>query len=291
VPVVLPLLALDVIVLVLWCIALALAIALIMDKLSSILAGVPWVGGKLSDAVKSMAKAISGAAGRLEGGIDHLVGAAWHQLARYIDKLWTEFVTHAHVIQQLAGMVGTLAHGVAGIRSLVHGATRALHVVLHRFVEIGRELHGIEHGLKRLERDLTKGIGHDLRIGLRDLRKEVRGIDHTVTTTIPQAIEGVGADVIALGHFIGVKAGTKYREWVQGIVLAGLAALGLQGLVSRCNPLKDNPNPCAWWNDLSALLGLATATLAALEFEALIKEMQAIEHDVTVAAKDVFGIG
>src|SRR5579864_5917296 len=100
-----------------------------MDKLSSILAGVPWVGGRLSDAVRSMAHAISNAAGTLENGIDAIVGAAWHALARYLDNLWSQVAAHSAIFVQLAHLVGRLLHAQAGLRAIEHGLTGAAHGV------------------------------------------------------------------------------------------------------------------------------------------------------------------
>lgn len=290
-PIVAPLVALDVLVLVLWLIAVALAIALIMDKLAAILHAVPIAGGYLSDKVRDMAQAITNAAGKLESGIDHLVGAAWHQLARYTDKLWSELVAHSTALVQLAQLVGHLVHSVHGLRAIVRALEHAGHGVTAAVKTLEREYHGIEHRVRAIEREIAAGIGNDIRIRIKALERWEKSAEHTIDTTIPNAIAGVEGDVTALKDWLGAKINTNFRDWTVGVLLTALAAIGLSGLVSKCNPLRRQSDPCAWWNGLDSLLGLATATLLALEFETLIKEMQAIEHDVAVAAKDVFHIG
>lgn len=290
-PLVAPLVALDVLVLVLWTIAVALAIALLMDKLAAILHAVPIAGGYLSDKVRDMAQAITNAAGSLEKGIDHLIGAAWHQLARYTDKLWGELVAHSAVLVQLAQTVAHLIHSVHGLRALVRALEHAGHGVTAAVKTLEREYHGIEHRVRTIEREIARGIGHDLRIHIKALEKWEEAAKAQLAADAKAITQTLPGEISSLRDWLGAKTGVNFKDWAAGLVLAGLAALGLSGLASKCNPLRRTNDPCAWWNGLDSLLGLATATLLALEFETLIKEMQAIEHDVTVAAKDVFHIG
>ena len=290
-PIVAPLVALDVLVLCLWAIAVALAIAVVMKHVGKVLGGIPAIGGALSGAMNAVAQVITNAAGTLEKGVDHLIGAAWHQLARYTDKLWSELVAHSTALVQLAQLVGHLVHSVHGLRAIVRALEHAGHGVTAAVKTLEREYKGIEHRVRVLERDIAAGIGHDLRIRIKALERWEKSAEHTIDTTIPNAIAGVEGDVTALKDWLGAKINTNFRDWTVGVLLTALAAIGLSGLVSKCNPLRRQSDPCAWWNGLDSLLGLATATLLALEFETLIKEMQTLEHDVTVAAKDVFGIG
>lgn len=255
-PIVAPLVALDVLVLVLWCIAVALAIALVMTKISDVLAGVPWVGGKLSDAVQSMARKISSAAGALEGGIDHLIGGAWHQLSRYLDHLLRNFVAHSSVFLQLAHIVGRLVHANGALRALVHGVTGVAHGVNAAVRHLEREYHGIEHRVKALERAIGHGIGNDVRTAVKALERELSGIEKRVIPGLRDGIATAEADLSDLERWLGVKIGTKWLDWASALVLAGLGALGLGGL--RCNSLLNSLSNrgCGLWNALEDLLGL-----------------------------------
>jgi hypothetical protein len=276
VPIVVPLVALDVLVVALWCIAVALAIALVMDKLSSILAGVPWVGGKLSDAVKSMAKAITNAAGTIEGGIDHLIGGAWHALARYMDKLWSQFAAHSTVLLHIARIVGHLVHAQAGLRALVHGVTGIAHGISHLVKVLEREYHGIEHRVKTIERELGRGIGNDVRAHIKALERELHGIEKRVIPGLRQGIQATEGELTELERWLGVKAGLSNLDWAKALVLTALGALGLSGL--RCSTLGNlfGKRGCGLWSGLDDLLSLLFDAAIFVDLCALLPELEAL---------------
>ena len=255
-PIVVPLVALDVLVVALWAIATALAIALVMRKLSAILAGVPWVGGKLSDAVESMAKAITNAAGTIEGGIDHLIGGAWHQLSRYLEHALNQFEVHSAVILHLAKIVGHLAYSHSGLSAAVKAATRTAHAALHLAHTLEREYHGIEHRVKTIERTIGAGIGNDVRTRVRELEHELTGIRKRVIPGLRHGIATAEGEVSDLERWLGVKAGLSNLDWAQALVATALGALGLGGL--RCSTLGNlfGKRGCGLWQGLDDLLSL-----------------------------------
>lgn len=292
-PIVVPLLGLDILVVVLWAIATALAIALVMDKLSTILAGVPWVGGKLSDAVKSMAKAITNAAGTLEHGIDSIVGAAWHALSRYIDKLFNQFVAHSALILHLAQLVGNGIYSASGLRALVHTAVRVAHAAQAGVKTLEREYHGIEHRVKTIEREIGAGIGDDVRAQVKALEHEVTGIEKRVIPGLRQGIQAAEGEVTDLERWLGVQAGLSNLDWAKGLVVAALAALGLGGL--SCSSLFNllGKRGCGLWNGLEDLFGLFLDAIIFTdlcgflpEAEALFAELEAPLVDLVSSAAD-----
>jgi hypothetical protein len=258
----LPFVGIDVLLIVLWTIAAALAIALIMDKLSAILAGVPWVGGKLSDAVKSMAQVITNACAKLMSGAESVVGGGLHWIARHIDTWLNQLVAQATVIAHLAELVGNEIYSVSGLRSLVHDLTRAWHGIEAGVRTLTKEFHGIEARVKALERSIAKGIGHDLRIEIRALRKEYKTLDRAVTQTIPRELAAAEGELTELQQWLGVKVGTTYKAWSIALATTLLGAVGLGGL--RCPSFGRLLNKwgCGLGQLLDDLLGLAIAGLA-----------------------------
>lgn len=279
-PVVVPLLALDVLVVALWCIATALAIALVMDKLSAILAGVPWVGGKLSDAVKSMAKAVTNAAGTLEGGIDSIVGGAWHALSRYLDKAFNQFVSHSAIILHLAQLVGHGLYSASGLRALVHTAVRVAHAAQAGVKTLEREYHGIEHRVKTIERELGHGIGNDVRTEVKALERDLTGIRKRVIPGLRQGIATAEGEVGDLERWLGVKAGLSNLDWAKGLVVAALAALGLGGL--SCSTFGNllGKRGCGLWQGLEDLLGLLFDAVIFADLCGLLPEVEALFADL-----------
>ena len=279
-PIVVPLVALDVLVVALWAIATALAIVLVMDKLSSILAGVPWVGGKLSDAVKSMARAVTNAAGTIEHGIDSIVGGAWHQLSRYLEKWLNQLEVHSSVILHMARLIGHGLYSVSGLRALVHSAVRVAHAALHLAHTLEREYHGIEHRVKVIERTIGAGIGNDVRTKVNELEHWKAGIQKRVIPGLRQGIATAEGEVSDLERWLGVKAGLSNLDWATALVATALAALGLGGL--RCSTLSNlfGKRGCGLWQGLDDLLGLLFDAVLFVDLCQLLPELETLFADL-----------
>lgn len=282
-PVAIPFIALDILVTALFAIACALLIASILRSVAQLVEGIPGVGGYLASAINGMAQGISYVLGKAEHGIDAAIGASWHLLARLADGVWHQIEAQALGYLQVAELLAKLVYAHSGLRALVHRAESVLRGVEHGVKTLEREYHGIEAKVKRIERDITKGIGHDLRIGLKDLRKEVRGIDQQVSTAIPKAIDYAEAKTASLGRFIGAVPGVSFTDWVKGITLAGLAALGLAGLNCKNNPLKGKDCESNVWQDFAGLLAAAAIFGAAVDFRDIVEASVAIESEVAEA--------
>lgn len=270
----LPLVGLDVLVVVLWTIAAALAIALIMSKIGAAIQSVPVIGGPLGGAVKSIARAVTNACGALMGGLEQLVGAGLHLLARYLDKYFEQFVVHAAVLAHLARIVGGAVFRVTGLHAIVHRLSRAVHVVLHRFVVVGRELYHLRHRVKRLEHDIAKGIGDDVLPRIKSLDRELARVEQKV-------IPAIESDVAAVEHEVG-----SLRRWITdnipipgtraftAAIAATLALLGLGGL--RCDSLRGalNRRGCGLWQGLEDLLGLLVDAVIVVDLCAMLPELE-----------------
>jgi hypothetical protein len=274
VPWALPLVGLDVLVVVLWTIAAALAIALIMTKIGNVISAVPVIGGPIGGAVKSIARAVSNACGALMGGIEQLVGTGLHLLARYLDKYLHQFVVHASLIGHLARIVGGELYRVTGLGALVHRLSKAVHAVLHRFVVIGREVFHLRRLVHRLEQDIARGIGDDVLPRLKSLDRELARVEHKV-------IPAIEADVTAVEHEVGA-----LRKWIdrtipipgtQAFTAAIAIALGLLGLGGlRCNSLRNalGRRGCGLWQGLEDLLDLLVDAVIVVDLCALLPELE-----------------
>lgn len=288
-PEVLPLLEIGVLVVALLCIAQAQLIVKMMQAVANL---IPSIGGlldPLKSAISSMAQAISSVLGKAEHGIDTAIGASWHALARLTDKMWQQLEAFGLGYLSAAELLAKLVYAHSGLRSLVHRVEATVHGIEHGVKDFAREWRGIEAKVKRVERDLTKGIGHDLRIGFRDLTKEVKGIDHTVTTTIPQAIDYAEGQTAALGQFIKAIPGTKYAEWVAGLVAAALAALGFSWLSCKENPFNNNRNACSMLGDLGRFLPLLGLLALAFDFPDFVSAARIVATGIGDAVSGIEG--
>lgn len=287
----LPWVGIDILLVVLWTIAAALAIALIMDKLAAVLDGVPGIGGWLASHVRGMAQAITNGCGQLMHGIEGLVGSGLHLLARYFDTLFSQFVAHASVVAHLAQIVGNQIYSVSGLRSLVHGLTRSFHGIEHGIRTLVRAWHGIEHRVRRLEHELARGIGHDLRITVKALERELHTAETKTLPAIESDVRTVAGDVTALGEYVRANFLSSAKTAIAAAVAVGLAALGLGGL--RCSTLTNSlaNRGCGLWKDLEGLLGLFADTLLLTNVCELIPLLEAgiseVADPLVVALTDV----
>jgi hypothetical protein len=255
------LVGIGVLVLVLWVLATALAIAVVMGYISGALSGLPFPLDKLAGPVKALAQVITSACGKLETGIDHLIGAAWHQLARYMDSLWHQIEAQASLMAQFGEMVGGQIYSVSGLRALVHRLEKAYVGIEHGIKTLTREFHGIEHRVKVLEHDIAKGIGNDIRAQVRGLEREVHGIEKGVIPELRQGIKTAEGEVTQLENFIKAIPGTKYLTWATAIVAAGLGSALFNFFKCPTFLNKTLGRQCGFWNGLEDLFGLFIDTL------------------------------
>lgn len=286
----LPLVALDVLVIALWTIAAALAIALIMDKLAAVLDAVPGIGGWLASHVRSMAQAITNACGHLLSGIDHLIGAAWSHLSHYLNTMFSQFVAHSAVIAHLAQIVAGSLYRVSGLKGLVHQLSKAVHVVLHRFTEIGREIYRLRHRVHKLEREIAQGIGDDVLPRIKTLEREYAHIENGV---IPALRDAVGTADAAIDNLYEWAKGKAQLLGVGSFAMAVATALGVLGLDwIKCKEGKNlyNQRGCAMWSDLGQLLGIAFIAAEVANLDELIHVAQTVTEDVVKGVETLLDV-
>ena len=243
-------------------VAFIVLLAYIVAGVVAILEQFPVVGKYFAGTAESIIHAVNAAAGRAVSGLFKLVGASWHQLARYTDWLWREIQSHANVIAALAGPVGLLWTAYSGIRALVHRLTATSVHSDARLKAVTRELDRLERREKVLQHDLAKGIGEDVLPRLKSLDREIAKIR---TETIP-AIEA--ADAQAESAISNLYEWAKGKASLLGVgtfafaVAAVLDSLGLGSI--RCSSLGNmfNKRGCGLWNLLDDLLGVVVSALA-----------------------------
>jgi hypothetical protein len=227
-----------------------------MGKVGDLVRPIWLVGGTIADGIESVAQSIANVLGKAESGIDAAIGASWHLLARYTDDLWHLLEESAHGYLLLAEDVARLVYAHSGLRTLVHAIEATVHGIEHGVRDLTREWRGIEAKVKQLERDLTTGIGHDLRIGLGKVEKTVGGIVHGTIPAINRTIDGVSGELTQLENFIQAIPGVNYAEWAAGIVASvlGLEILNMLRCPSFLSSAKNRG--CGLWNGLEDVLGL-----------------------------------
>jgi hypothetical protein len=243
-------------VIVLWVLACAAAIAIIMGYVSDQLSGLPWPLDKIAGPVSSLAQGITNVCGKLEAGVDHLIGVAWHLMARYLDREWQRIEDQASLTWHVINGLVPISAAIGRLDHLVHSTAHGVAGVLPRVKTLEREYHGIEKQVKTLEHDVAKGIGHDVLPRIRSLDKR---LGHVIGKVIP-AIEAADAQA--------EKAIGDLWKWARqntlvagsaafaGAVAIALSTLGLGGL--RCNTLLNSltKRGCGLWNGLEDVLGL-----------------------------------
>lgn len=259
--------------------------------LISILESIPAIGGKLAAPFKAAEQAVANSLGRAEASIDHTIGAAWHLLARYMDWLWREIRGHAVLLADITAGIVPLANAYHALRNLAHGLERRWHGIEAGVKTLTKQWHGIERRVHALERELAKGIGHDLRIHIKALDKELAHVENDVIPAI-RAEERTAAAAI-----------DNLYEWAKGkasllgigtFATAVATALGLEAWnLLRCSVFRNmwGRRGCGLWSDLESLLGLFVDTLLLTNICTILPWLETAVSDVAdpivVALTDV----
>jgi hypothetical protein len=249
------------------------------------------LGGTVTDWLASIEQGITSALGTAEHKIDAAIGWQWHKLAESMQWAWREIKGHADTLLAIAAWIPFLSYAVAAVRALAHRTAHQNAAVAPRVKTLEREYRGIEHKLKQIERDISKGIGADVLPRIKTLEREVATVEGQ---TIPAIRSAEAADSLSIGnlwHWVKRNVAVPGTAVFTGAVAVALGALGLGWLRCNSNPFNNNKKACGLWGDFAALMGLATFVLAATDLELLAKEMQAVEHEVTVVIADLVGVG
>lgn len=208
----------------------------------------------------SIEHAINSAIGSAVHTAQEVVGVAWHHLARYTDRVWNSIVTGQSVNATAAKVAEVHAGAITKLGSrLNHFQTyQATHAA--RVGTLERELKGIEGEIKTLKREVGKGIGHDLRIHIKALEREVDNIN---TQTVPSLRAKDGTLTGELSNLYDWAKGKASLLGVGTFAFAVAAAIGLNAWnMIRCAGFGNfwNNRKCGLWSDLESLLGLFADT-------------------------------
>lgn len=262
----------------LFCLALALAATVIVKALISSMGGVPLLGRVIGAVLSPVAHALSWAAGQLEAGVDAILGATLHSLAKVIEWTLDYYKAEASALRIVAGLVGRGIYDVSGLRSLVHRLEKVWHGIEHGVRDLTRDFHRLSHKVDVIEHELTKGIGDDVLPRLRHLERELGHVENQVIPGIRSAADAAEADVSELAKYIADNFVTDAQLATEATAAAILAAAGLSWLRCNSNPFNGNRNACGLWGDLANLLALAILDVAAL---ASLYELIGIAQNVT----------
>lgn len=242
------------------CLLLAAILSVFVTALIRAIAGlvgkVPYLGDAIVSGLDSIEHAIWHALGVAFQGVDKLIGAMLHADARLLDYTWNTIKRNAALAAHMAEVVGGHIYDVSGLRGLVHRLEQAWHGIEHGIRTLTKEYHGIDRRLTKLEHELAAGIGHDLRIEVAGLEKEVGNLESKVIPKLRSAVNTAEGDVTALEQWVKSNALLAGTTALTGAVAWALGQLGLGGL--SCNTLLNSlaNRGCGLWKGLEDLLGL-----------------------------------
>ena len=251
----LPLAPIAIFTIVLWVIAISLLIAVILGYIAGVLHGLPYPVNQLAGPVNGLAKGITSVLFKAVHMSEQLLGAAFHQFARYWDKLWHTFLRHSAAALLISTIVGQLVHAFKRLEHQVAHGAGSISAVLPRIRHLEREFKGIEHGIKDLSKLLLTFGGIDALVHLLKhliwLRNWVKGQIAGIRTQV----NGLSGSLSDLKRFLGVKNGLSYLEWAAGIVTAviGIEAVNLFKCPTWLN--QTSRRGCGLWNGIEDLFG------------------------------------
>ena len=261
----------------------------LFQPIIAVVGSIPGLGGALSGALSKIEQAISDAFGVVEGKIDAAIGASWHLTARYMDELWHAVENHASDILTLAQIVAPFGSVIAVVRNTAHALESAFHGIEHGVKELRQLWRGIEARVKRLEHDLTRGIGHDLRLSLKADEQELDHLRHKVIPSLR------AADATAEGEISNLYDWAKGKASLLGIgtfaaaITAVVASIGNGWLSCKENPFSQSKNPCGLWGDLAKFLPFLGLLALSFDFPEFVKAADTVAEFIGPAVSSIEG--
>lgn len=189
---------------------LALALAYlslkIIEALFGPLGGLPGIGSAIVSLERTIAQSVAHACGTVVQPVDTVVGKSLVGLAGLINRLSAVIRSHGRVLADIASFVPPFAIDLAALRALVHATVHANTGTAAQVKTLERELHGIEHQVKQLERDVSKGIGEDVLPKLKTLNREIAHIDNAELPAIRGNVATAEGEIGNLFDWIRGKA-------------------------------------------------------------------------------------
>jgi hypothetical protein len=229
---------------------------------------------------------LSNVAGKAEAKVDSYIGACWHLMAHYTDALWHDLEWSSAVQVQQAQVTRATRHNLLSEAAQARATAAAAGAHSAEIKRLEREFKGIDAKVREIERDISKGIGNDIRLHIKALEQELTKIEDQTIPAINSRVGTLDGAIGTVEGWLDLPTDLTKGQWEAGIVGAGLAALGLAGLTSGCNPLTNNNQPCNWWNDLSGLLQIFAAIGIAYDFKAFVQFVESVAGDVEALVKE-----
>lgn len=272
--------------------ALALAyLALkIVQALFGPLGGIPVVGSKIVALEHAIAQSIASACGSIVHPVDVAVGRSLAGVAGLVNRAARFFRDTGGALLGVSALTVALAEAYHAIRAVAHSLHSRFAGIESGVKSLEREFHGIEHRVKTLEHEVTKGIGHDLRIGLAQTEKEVAHIEHRVIPSLRTAEADAEHAISNLYDWIRGKADILGAGTFVGAVTAVLSLVGLDWLACRSRSNVNGKSGCALWNDLEALLQTAIIGAEIASLAELIAVAQKVTPDVVSGAEKLLDV-
>lgn len=272
---------------------LALALAYlslkIVQALFGPLTGIPAIGSAIKSAERAIAQSIASACGAIFGPVDGLIGGSLHAIASLIRGVASQIRAHARLIEEVSGLAAALAFAYHGVKNLGRDLHNVAKGIDAKVKTLEREFHGIEHGVRQLERDITKGIGHDLRAQVRALDKELAHIEHGVVPSLREAEAEAATAISNLYAWARGKADLIGIGTFAGAIAVALSALGLDWIKCREGQNLYKQHGCGMWNLIGNLLGLAGFLTIAFDFQEFVDASEEVATFIGGAVSEFEG--
>lgn len=280
---------LGLLVIVLWVIAFVALLAVILGYVAGVLHGLPYPINQLAGPVDRMAAGLSSAVGKAFTGVEKAVAWSWHIMARLLDHTWTEFRLATDLQETTTKVVATHGAAINKLSAQWRSERAKIDARRSQVSTIERELVGIEHGVKSLERELHKGIGSDVRVHVKALEKALGRIEKQ---TIP-AIQA--KDTTFTGEISNLYDWAKGKAALLGIgtfATAVATAIGLDVFkLLQCNELGTLAKNygCNMWARLARFLPFLGLLALAFDFPEFVKAAEFVAEEIGPSVASIEG--
>jgi hypothetical protein len=234
----------------------------IIDVMVTIVQGLPYPVSLLAGPIRGLHQSLSHALGVAFAKTEQFVGATWHILAHYSERVWHSIET-GQSINATAAKVA-VRHGTAINQLAARWRSQRVTVTAHtaEVKRLEKEYHGIEARIKTLEREY-KGIDETgVRTKLNHINAELETLRKTTIPGIRTTADNAYSDINTLEGWLGISIPRISTTTFASVVAVALGTLGLGGL--RCNNFRNllSKFGCGLGTLLNDLLGLMVSLIA-----------------------------
>jgi hypothetical protein len=234
----------------------------IIDVVLTIVQGLPYPVSLLAGPIRGLHQGLSHALGVAFAKTESLVGAAWHLLANYSERVWHSIETGQSINATAAKVAVRHATAINSLSAKWRAQRAQIEAIGPTTKQIEKQYKGIEAQIKKLEKEYHGIDEVGIRHKLNAINAELETLRKVTLPGLTTTADNAFADINTLEGWLGISIPRISTTTFASVVAVALGTLGLGGL--RCNNFRNllSKFGCGLGTLLNDLLGLMVSLIA-----------------------------